>query len=168
MTRDEQFVQVTEHLRGRIAEGKVQASVTLERWAKGERKPNSWFYRLSYVGCATEHYGQGCHIYRTACEAVETPLPLDCKDEAIALAVEVLNRLGFLLRYGGFDTDSLYCRAENRGLATETKIFADMAKADLGAALALLENFGGLPRPTPAEQRHNERVMRQWQEDRVS
>ena len=163
MTDDSLLEAVRKELRAMFRKHDSLEDAAILRWSSGKRKPNSWFYRLSKVGCATSHYGDGCKVFRAARDAVSHPLGVEQRDEALAVAVDVLNRLGFLMRYGGLATQNV---ASYGVESDEIDIFTHSGVADLGAALALLENFGCQPRPTPAEKRHNERVMRAWQEGR--
>jgi len=165
-TRSEAFREaLRKKIEGDNARQEAREEAAIESWLSGSRKPNSWYYNLSRFGCATPHYGDGCRIYRSSRDAVSQPLSKSQEREALELAVEVLNRFGFLLRYGGIATRNVTNQA-NSDKNLEMGAFADTAIADLGAALALLANFGGIAHPTPAERRHNERVMRSWQEER--
>lgn len=165
MTDDPLLQAARKCLQAALARDDERQDLAIARWASGQRKPNSWYYKLSRFGRATAHFGDACRVFRAARDAVPRPLPRDQEREALGLAVDVLNRLGFLLRYGGLRTHNI---ASYSGGDTEEEalIFADIAIADLGAALALLANFGGLAHPTAAERLHNERVVRTWQEER--
>ena len=164
MTDDALLEKVRAEMRESFRRHDMLEDEAISRWASGKRKPNSWFIRKSTWGAATDTYGEGCRVYRTARDAVTRPLSREQQGEALALAVEVLNRLGFLYRYGGLRVDYVTCSQDSE--RDEAQIFGETAMADLGATLALLENFGGQPRPTPAEQRHNEQVKRAWREGR--
>lgn len=128
------------------------------RWQEGRRHSPESFYEESRFGSAMPTYGEGPELFRWAVEATRKPLRATQRDEALALAVETLNELGLLFRYGGLQV-SACSRAE-----MVSREFAEMAIADIGRTLAMLRPFGAVAAPPPGERAHIERIKAEWSE----
>lgn len=138
----------------RMREDDAERSRGLERWARGERPSLAWFGETSVSGIATDHFGEGPDHYRLALAHAGEPVAADDMAGALALAVDTLNSLAYMVRYGGLRSQG--CTASrNREEEMRHEECARGVVSDLAATMIRLQAFGTVPRQTPAERRRD-------------
>ena len=138
----------------RIREDDAERARGLDRWARGERPSLAWFGEKSISGLATDHFGEGPDHYRLALPLAGPLIRWTDKDAALALAVDTLNAIACMVRYGGIRTQS--CTAS--GDRDEDMLHEECARgvvSDLAVTMVRLQAFGTVPGQTPAERRRD-------------
>lgn len=138
----------------RMREEDAERARGLDRWARGERPSLAWFGEKSISGLATDHFGEGPDHYRLALPHAGPLVPWSDKDGALALAVDTLNAIAYMVRYGGLRTQSCLA-SDDRGEDMRHEECARSVVSDLAAAMVRLQAFGTVPGQTPAERRRD-------------
>lgn len=138
----------------RMREDDAERARGLDRWARGERPSLAWFGEKSISGLATDHFGEGPDHYRLALPMAGPLIRWTDKDAALALAVDTLNAIAYMVRYGGIRTQS--CTASHdREEDMRHEECARGVVSDLAVTMVRLQAFGTVPSQTPAERRRD-------------
>ena len=129
------------------ARGRKNREERYQRWLDGDCANVSQFYRQSNFGVATESFGSGPREFEWAVEdCCEDPISWSKPSDALALAVQQLNVIGTLIRYGGWKAD---CQFGEDG--TLERDFPTHAICDFAEVMVRLRQFGTISTPTDEE-----------------
>ncbi|MGH8060977.1 MAG: hypothetical protein ACREO7_03065 [Pseudoxanthomonas sp.] len=118
-----------------------------DRWETGEVAVPLQFYVRSRWGIATDHFGEGPCSYRWAvAEALSPPIASNRPDKALALAVEQLNAISLVVRYGGWRVEWDSTEQDEGAREYPTQVMADF-----GDTMARLVKFGAIAVPDAKE-----------------
>lgn len=129
------------------------------RWLSGDVSPLSTYYQASQRGIATDHFGHGPDEFRWAIESVPRGDVLNARmtREALALAIDQLNALAVLVRWGGLTPGIPSNRDDQQARDIPYHVISDLA-----VVLTRLKAFGGAPFPSEGELRYAERAKAEF------